>query len=72
MKSWGLTPDGSAEPFLDVAASMCDVSSSQSIIRHLHNRLHGNQFGIVLVIWRNGIGHAMVVESKLTSKLANF
>ena len=74
MKNWGLTPDGGVEEFLDVAGSMCDVQSSQSIIEHLHNRLHGNQFGIIVVSWRNGMGHAMVVESKLTlrQKLHNW
>ena len=63
MRSWGLEP-GQIEPFLALEDVMNDQGSAEALVQNISARMIGCQFGIILVRWQNGMGHAMVIESK--------
>ena len=63
MRSWGLEP-GQIEPFLALEDVMNDQGAAEALVQNISARMNGSQFGIILVRWQNGMGHAMVIESK--------
>ena len=65
MNAWDLFFAGYEKTFLDLEDCMND-NGCEGLIEKMIERLEDgdSQFGILLVIWQNSMGHAMVIESK--------